>query len=372
MHFVDAFCLDQLQLTDLKTIHRGWSGESTSHGRQGQKAERPTKDRPKIPLLGKEIPLKTLKLSIAALLTAIVFSTGFYLFDHDQFRWSYRCWELAISRWSCFRGGHFDFEADLSGARYQGNTGNFLDRHVFFYGAFEKPILYFLRDVMKSAYSSDGVFLDIGANTGQHSLFMSRYSKEIHAFEPWEPVIKRFQRMVEINHIKNVTIYPFGLGNENSEKPFYKPPDNNLGTGSFVDGFKPDNTPQGELEIRIGDDVLEKASVKSVALIKMDIEGYEKLALKGLRRTLERYRPVVEFEISIDPKGSVSIKSSDELIGLFPEKYEFLVFAEKDDPATGAYLLEPMSERLRFDEVRQYDMVAYPIEKKSHIPMKGP
>lgn len=220
----------------------------------------------------KEVHLKALKLSLATFLAFVVCVVTFYISDRDRFFWNYRCWRQAVALSSCVRGGHFDFEADLNGARYQGNTGNFIDSHVFFYGAYEKPILYFLRDTMKSAYSNQGTFLDIGANTGQHSLFMSRYAKEIHAFEPWEPVIKRFRHMVENNHLKNIVIHPFGLGEQNSKKPFFKPPDNNPATGSFVEGFKEDNIYGGELEIRIGDDALEKAGVTSVALIKMDIE----------------------------------------------------------------------------------------------------
>jgi len=316
--------------------------------------------------------LKALKLSLAAFLAFAFCFSGLYLVDPERFHWIYRCWQHAATLTSCISGNHFDFEVDLNGARYQGNTGNFVDSHVFFYGSYEKPILFFLRDTMKSAYSTDGVFLDIGANTGQHSLFMSKYVKEIHAFEPWQPVIKRFQRMVENSHIRNIVIHPFGLGDENSRKAFFKPPENNLASGSFVEGFTENNTYEGELEIRTGDDALEKAGVTSVALIKMDIEGYEKPALIGLRRTLRRDRPVVEFEISVDPKSPVSIKSSTELIGLFPEKYEFLVFSEKNNPATGAYFLEPTTEIVRFDKTQRYDMVAYPIEKKKSIPLKGP
>jgi len=225
---------------------------------------------------------------------------------------------------------------------------------------------------MKLAHSEHGVFLDIGANTGQHSLFMSKYAKEIHAFEPWEPVITRFRRMVESNHIKNIVIHPFGLGNENSKKPFYKPPDFNLGTGSFVEGFKENNSYEGNLDIRIGDDALREAGVTSVTLIKMDIEGYEKLALKGLHRTLQIHRPVVEFELTVDSKSATSIKSKEELVSLFPEGYEFTVFSEKDDPATGAYFLEPIDGIVRFDKAQAYDLVAYPKEKKEAVPLKGP
>jgi FkbM family methyltransferase len=316
--------------------------------------------------------LKAAKLLIAAFLTFIACGAIFYVTDRDRFYWNYRCWQHAVTLSSCFDGNDFDFEVDLNGARYQGNTANVVDRHIFFYGSFDKPILFFLRDTMRSVYSNQGVFLDIGANTGQHSLFMSKYAKEIHAFEPWEPVIKRFQRMVEINQIKNIVIHPFGLGDESSKQPFFKPPDDNLGTGSFVAGFKENNSYDGELEIQRGDEALEKARVKSVALIKMDIEGYEKPALKGLRRTLRLHRPIVNLEISVDPKSAVSIKSKEELISLFPEKYEFLVFSENGDLMTGAYSLEPSSRLLRFDTKQQFDVVAYPIESKNSIPTKGP
>jgi len=315
--------------------------------------------------------MKAFKLSAVALATALACLTYSYLFNYPQLSLIYRCWRQALNISACYRGDNFDFTADLNGVRYEGNTGNYIDKNIFFYGAFEKPVLFFLRDIMRSAYSDGGVFLDIGANTGQHSLFMSSHAKEIHAFEPWEPVLKKLRRHVEINRLKNVVIHPFGLGNENSKQPFYRPPDNNLGMGSFVKEFGSANSPEGILEIRVGDEVLEKAGVTSVALIKMDIEGYEKLGLKGLQRTLRRDRPIVEFELSPDLKSPVSVKSTEELLSLFPENYEFLAFAEQSDPMTGAYVLEPIAGLLRFDKFEQHGIVAYPIEKKKFIARQG-
>jgi FkbM family methyltransferase len=317
--------------------------------------------------------LKAFKLSLAALTTLVFCLASLYLIDQERFYYNYRCWQRAITPSSCFGSGHFDFEVDLNGARYQGNSGNFIDTNILYYGAYEKPILFFLRDVMTSAYSNQGVFLDIGANMGQYSLFMSRQSKEVHAFEPWEPVIRRFRRMVEVNQIRNIIIHAFGLGDENSKKPFYKPSENNLVTGSFVEGFKEDNSYEGELEIQIGDDALKKAGVRSVALIKMDIEGYEKPALKGLRRTLDAHRPIVVFELSVDPKKPLSIKGTDELASLFPQGYEFLVFSDKyiKTASTGAYYLKPAVQELRYDTAQPYDVVAYPKEKKKNILLKG-
>ncbi len=201
---------------------------------------------------------------------------------------------------------------------------------------------------------------------------MSKYAAEIHAFEPWDPVLKRFQEMVRLNHIENIVLHPYGIGDSNSKKAFYKPPQDNLGTGSFVSGFKGDNTYEGELEIQIGDDAVKRSGLKSVDLIKMDIEGYEKLALEGLRKTLRTYRPIVEFELSIDPKGSISIKTFSELVSLFPERYEFLVFSKNSDASTGRYHLQPLVDRISFDVAEQHDVVAYPAERKTSISLDGP
>jgi|RhiMetdeSRZDD1v2_1073273.scaffolds.fasta_scaffold114728_4 FkbM family methyltransferase len=308
--------------------------------------------------------MKVIKLSLAALLTALAVSSYQLLLNSEHFYWSYRCWRQANNILSCYRNGNFDFSADFFGLRYEGNTGNYIDNRIFFHGAFEKPVLFLLRDIMSRGYSSQGVFVDVGANTGQHSLFMSRYASQIHAFEPYEPVLRRFRRMVEINHIGNVVIHPVGLGNENSKKPFYKPPENNLGTGSFVEGFKDDNSYLGELEIQIGDEALASARVTSVSIIKMDIEGYEKPALQGLRRTLTRNRPFVVFELTTDPTSSISVKSKEELKGLFPDGYQFFVIDESLGLDSGRYRLVNFDENVHFDKSEQTDILAYPTEKK--------
>jgi FkbM family methyltransferase len=316
--------------------------------------------------------MKALKLTFAGLTTALLVLSYFYLTDYDRLRRAYLCLKQATSIAACYRGDSVDFVVNIDGIRYEGNLRNGIDNDIFYYGGYEKPVLFLLRDVMRVAYANQGTFIDIGANTGQHSLFMSRYATTVHAFEPWEPVLERFRRMVTNNDIKNIVIYPFGLGDENSKKPFYNPPAENLGAGSFVKGFGKDNSYESELEIRIGDEALEKAGVTSVALIKMDIEGYEKLALKGLRRSLQVHRPIVEFELSIDPKSPVSIKNKDELTALFPQGYEFLVFSDKNDASTGSYFLEPIDEILRFDTRQAFDLVAYPKEKKEVVPLRGP
>ena len=316
--------------------------------------------------------MKALRLSAVGLLTGLLCLGYLYLSDPRQVSLIYRCWTAAKNISDCYSGRPFDFSIDLYGAIYEGNTGNYIDREIFHNGAFEKPILFFLRDVMQFAYGNQGIFLDVGANTGQHSIFMSRYAKQVHAVEPWEAVLKRLRRHIEINRLQNVIVHPFGLGSENSKQPFFRPPETNLGTGSFVKEFWDANSAEGVLEIRAGDDVFEKAGVAHVGLIKMDIEGYEKPALKGLQRTLQRDRPVVEVELTTNPKSEVSVKSYEELVSLFPNDYDFLTFSRDSDVTTGRYNLVPAKEHLKFDRWGQHDIVAYPFERKAFIPLQGP
>lgn len=314
---------------------------------------------------------RVLRLGLAALVSAAICSTYFYFTQRDRLYWVYTCIRQAPNISSCFTDDNFDFTADLFGMRYEGNTGNYIDRHIFYLGAYEKPLLFLIRDIMKSAFANQGVFIDVGANTGQHSLFMSHYSKEVHAFEPYEPVLKRFRRMIKINHIPNIVIHPVGLGNTHAKMPFHKPSDSNLGTGSFVEGFNPDNGYFGELEIQLGDEALREAGVQSVALIKIDIEGYEKLALQGLRKTLQSFRPFVVFELTTNPQSPVSVKNKIELTSLFPDSYDFAVISEDQGLITGEYQLVNLDARVHFDKLEQHDLLAYPAEKKKYLALGG-
>src|SRR3990167_2666358 len=133
-----------------------------------------------------------------------------------------------------------EFLVDSYGYKYHGRSDNYIDAHILYCGAYEKPLLYFLRDVMRTK-GADGIFVDVGANTGQHSLFISQYSKEVHAFEPYPPVLARFRDMVASNGIQNIRLHPVGLGNQKAKLPFYEPPPDNLGTGSFDPQFKINN-----------------------------------------------------------------------------------------------------------------------------------
>ena len=78
------------------------------------------------------------------------------------------------------------YEIEIEDIKYQGIYGtSFHDDIIYRTGKYEPEVIGFLRDATeKSATENQSVFLDVGANTGWHSVCMSRYVKTVLAIEP--------------------------------------------------------------------------------------------------------------------------------------------------------------------------------------------
>ena len=116
--------------------------------------------------------LQVLVLTLAAPLIALV---SFSAYHSQSLYKTYRCLQAANHWHACFQDRqNVEFTTDYYGFQYQGNTRDVIDSFTLYYGAWDKPMLLFLRDVTQSIYGNQGVFLDVGANKGLHSLFLSR------------------------------------------------------------------------------------------------------------------------------------------------------------------------------------------------------
>lgn len=308
--------------------------------------------------------MKLIRLTTAAILTATMCLAYFYFFESEHLYETYRCLRYARPIYGCYYQMDLAFTADFFGTVYEGNTRDEQDRAVLKYGAAEKPLLYFLRDV-----STGGVFLDIGANRGHHSVFMSRYARKIHAFEPYPAVLRVFERTIKLNMISNIVIHPVGLGDKNEVLRFYEPSGTNLGAGTFVSEWNTERRQSLELRIVRGDEELNRFGVRSVDVVKIDVEGFEKPVLHGLAASLRRDRPVVVFELSRHNLSPLLFQSAEEVWAAFPERYGFLAFKTWDF-FTGVYELGNFEEIVRFNEKRQYNVVAFPLERD--VPRRHP
>jgi FkbM family methyltransferase len=265
----------------------------------------------------------------------------------------------------------YTFTVTSNGYTYKGETGNYIDEHVLFYGAYEKYMLYFMRDYVRATGQKDSALIDVGANVGQHSLFMSRHVKEVHSIEPYPLVLRRFHEMVKLNNFDNIKIHEVGFSDDVGSIPYYPPPGDNLGAGTFRKEAVDWQTKEIKLPLVIGDDYLKSVEMPPVSVIKMDIEGYEEKGLRGLKKTLEKHRPLVVVEVTRPPKGTIA--TGEQLRRLFPEKYQFLWLDRRRDLMfNGKYELnelKPDPDRF-LASMLQVDIVAFPEEKSGQVPRR--
>ena len=272
----------------------------------------------------------------------------------------------------------YAFSKDFYGLKYKGNLNNNIDANVFFYGAFEKPLLFFLRDTLNALITETpkAIFMDIGANVGHHSIFLSKFASQVLAFEPYPKVNMQFKQQIAHNNISNIQIFETGLSDRRETLNYYAPTGNNEGIGSFDESsIGKGNTSYGKLELQEGDQVIESDSWKDIKLIKIDVEGFEKKVIKGLSRTIEEERPVIVCEITYGQQ--LSFVSIEELSSYLPQNYEILTFntrrldGSKDKrkgslaKRSGFYDLIPLKQWLSSG---QDDIVMIPNEKSTIIP----
>ena len=208
-----------------------------------------------------------------------------------------------------------EFTVEFFGSVYRGNLNDFIDWNVFFIGAYSKYTLIFLRDLASRLGRQGTIFVDLGANVGQHSLFMSRYCEVVHSFEPFETVRKRIIQKVTDNNLGNIEVHGVGLGSHSRKAYFFAPTGVNKGTGSFLrfEGHPP-KVNKLELSIVQGDEYFSTHQIKPVTILKMDVQGFEKEVLQGLRATLDRDRPYILMEFSGKARQSIPDESSLRLL----------------------------------------------------------
>lgn len=182
------------------------------------------------------------------------------------------------------------FEIDFFGLKYRGHTKNLIDRSVFFLGAYEKGMLKFIRETLEK--SKDKIFIDIGANVGHHALFASKYAKQVYAFEPYQSVRTALEEKIDINKLKNIKVLPFALGSSDKQFPYCE-----TNEAEFLKDYRPSQSSQN-LIIKNGTPLFEKLNITTASLVRLDTEGFEASALKGLMPFLQKTKPVIIMEFN--------------------------------------------------------------------------
>ncbi len=201
----------------------------------------------------------------------------------------------------------YNFTKSFFGYKYVGNLNDHIDRQVYYFGAYEYEELYFFKKYL----NKQSIVLDIGANTGHHSLFFSVYAKQVYSFEPFNKMFHILGNRIRDNNISNIKIYNFGIGDNNQSSDFFAPNGKNNGVGSFIRSEVGQNI--GKLEIKKGDDVVTDLKLERVDFMKIDVEGMEISVLNGLLKTINKYKPVMFIEMSAESQSMLACELKTKL-----------------------------------------------------------
>lgn len=248
------------------------------------------------------------------------------------------------------------FAVPFYGLAYEGNLASFIDWSAYFYGAYSYQELDLIRDILNQ--QTDPVFIDVGANVGNHSLFAAIHSHRVFSFEPVPHLYDSLLQKQATNRLANLTAFNCALGEAEAISAFSLSTSGNQGTGRVVAANETASGKTITVTIKDGDTLLSEQKIPRITLIKIDVEGYEPFVLRGLLRTLSVYRPIVFFEWSFT---SAEHANKQAITSFFPPDYQLFFFISHR-PAFLFFEHEHYQLRPANDSMPEGNYIAMPVE----------
>jgi FkbM family methyltransferase len=137
--------------------------------------------------------------------------------------------------------------------------------------------------------------VDAGANIGCTSLLFGSLVARVDSFEPSPSTFKLLALNVENAALHNVNLHNCGLGVKDEDLTLTFAPSNR--SGGFVSNITQASIGHAieNIKIKNGDSLL---SGRKVDFIKIDVEGFEKNVIEGLRGVIQQNHPIVVLELN--------------------------------------------------------------------------
>lgn len=240
---------------------------------------------------------------------------GHALFTTAQLLPAARPW---LERWGrrtqapWFEGRVGTAYSDLTGrsVRLASFGRNYLSFELFWRGLdYYEPLTAAL---VRTLMGPTGLFLDVGANIGFHSLMLASVRPEVDivAFEP-HPELQEFLRAnVAANGFTRIQVESYALSNAEGTRPFYL--NRSHMSASLEPNFDAAHTGVVEVPVTSLDAWLARRDeVPPRFLLKVDVEGHEAEFVAGARETLRRHRPdiITEAVTGLPPEAVEQLRA---------------------------------------------------------------
>jgi FkbM family methyltransferase len=174
-------------------------------------------------------------------------------------------------------------------------TDSYIEYSILTTGTYEAEI----GKIISISLKENGVALDIGCNIGLQSLRMAQAvgkTGRVIAFEPLNYLRQKCKKNFELNFANNVDLLPYALSDQAGEMNI-KINSQLWNQGAFSLLQKSEGDLEQRILIKVGDELEEIQNLKNLDLIKIDVEGFELNVMKGLIKTLKKFKPRIIFEL---------------------------------------------------------------------------
>ncbi len=175
--------------------------------------------------------------------------------------------------------------------------------------------------VVRALVRPGDTFLDIGANVGMITLLASHHVGRIgkvHSFEPNPVTRANLNKVIAENNIENVEVYDVALSdNVGIQKLTVVGRQDGVGTLAKIPETSKVTTAHN-IQTAIGDDIIPE-NLSGRLFIKIDIEGFEPFALKGLTQTIDKHKPLILTEFRPDHLTRAG-SSAEEMVAIMAER----------------------------------------------------
>ncbi len=208
--------------------------------------------------------------------------------------------------------------------------GSDLSLCLYVLGAFEPNEFVLLRSVLEPGM----VVLDGGANEGLFTLYAARRVGTRGSVLAVEPSTREFERLeanVELNRLGNVTTFKVALGSRVGEAVLAVAEPKHAGMNAIDVREEGESLPtwtesREPVSIETVDEIVVRARLERLDLIKLDIEGSEVDAIDGATKAISRFRPLILLEVEEARLASQGRAKEDLVRALDGLGYELWVF----------------------------------------------
>ncbi|VEP16710.1 conserved hypothetical protein [Hyella patelloides LEGE 07179] len=174
---------------------------------------------------------------------------------------------------------------------------DYVGRAAFYVGDLDRKLTWICAQIVKPG----DTVLDIGANIGMVTLWLSTLvgkNGKVHAFEPNPDLHSILEETLTHNQVSNVCLHPVALGAEQGSLEL-RIPRVNAGAASLIRNRELIDCDVVEVLVRPLSKIVDEEGIKSIGLLKIDVEGFEAEVFKGGQEVLEAIRPkAILFELN--------------------------------------------------------------------------